>query len=83
MYPSEKNLYKLWIDPFYCGVWVYDNNERDLMDLADYVPMISKEDHRILLAQYQKMVPKLSLKKRKDEMDEITPISNTLIRSID
>ena len=83
MYPSEKNLYKLWIDPFYCGLWLYDNNEVDLSEFPDYAPMITKEEHRILVAQYERMVPKLSLKKRKDEMDEITPISNTLIRSID
>lgn len=83
MYPSEKNLSKLWIDPFYCGLWLYDNNEVDLSEFPDYVPMITKDEHRILVAQYQRAVPKLSLKKRKDEMDEITPLSNNLLHAPD
>jgi hypothetical protein len=45
--------------------------------------MISKEKHLILVERYERKRPKLALKKRKEAMEVVTPLSNERVKSLD
>lgn len=78
-----KSLYKIRLDPFYYGILISGNNETDLRDGANpyYVPLISKEEHQILLDRHLQANPtSLRAYKTIEEYDEIKPFPNNFIQ---
>lgn len=80
--PNKKGLYKIWLDPFYYGILISGNNETDLRDGANpyYQPLITEEEHQILLDRYIRANPaSLRTYKTSEEYDDIKPFPNKFI----
>ena len=63
-------------DPFYYWIfyrsWIYtDLNEKNPL----FKPMISKEEHEVLMQRYEEKIRRFINIKKKDEFNDITPIS--------
>ncbi len=77
---NSKNIYKLWINPFYYGIFVHGQSIRDLREENDYYkPMISEEQHAILKGRYDDKNKKIVYGANTDEYSELRPFDNDFI----
>lgn len=77
---NAKNIYKLWINPFYYGIFVHGQSIRDLREENDYYkPMISEEQYVILKARYDDKNKKIVYGANTDEYSELRPFDNDFI----
>jgi DNA invertase Pin-like site-specific DNA recombinase len=77
---NPKNIYKLWINPFYYGMFVHGQSIRDLREENDYYqPMISEEQHAILKERYDNKNKKIVYGANTDEYSELRPFDNDFI----
>ena len=81
---SEKNFYRVRIDPVY--YWMFTVNEK-VIDLREvnphYHPIISEAEHNILLNNYLKSKNKKIWTKENKKYDEITPFWNNVVTEDD
>ncbi len=80
---NAKNIYKLWINPFYYGMFVHGQSVRDLRENDYYKSMISEEQHTILKARYDDKNKKIVYGGNTDEYSDIRPFDNDFILAED
>lgn len=84
VYPNDKTIYKIWIDPFYYGVWQYWETSTDLRELNKYYkPIITEEEWKILMERYEWNQPKLVKKERKKENLSFYPLDEEMVKTDD
>ena len=79
---NYKNLYRLWIDPFYYGlflVWSYETNLNETNTY--YKPMIEEEEHNVLIERYEKNTYHQLPTVIKEENETLMPYERWLITS--
>lgn len=80
---NRKSLYRRRLDPFYYGILISGSNEIDLRDGANpyYQPLITEEEHLILLDRHLKKDPvSLRVCKTMEEYDDLKPFPNKFIQ---
>lgn len=78
---KEKNIYTIWLDEFYYGVFICGDSEINLRDANPYYkPMIEKSEHTQLLVRYQNKNPIILRKiKPNEEYYELRLFDNGFI----
>ncbi len=82
----SNQIYKLWIDPFYYGRFISGNNSIDLRDdwvNPYYQPVITEEEHLLLVERYEWKSSHYTVQKRQEKFEETTPISKWVVISED
>jgi len=81
---AEKNLYKLWIDPFYYWLFINWDETVDLREYnPNYKPVIEIEQHKVLLSRYNKTSKKIIKTKKEDIYSDIYQFWNDFIKTSD
>lgn len=81
---NEKNIYKLWINPFYYGIFIHWKTITDLKEFNQYYkPVITEEQYWILKARYDDKTKKGPHTEKFDIYDEICPFENGFIQTED
>lgn len=74
---SEKNLYKMWVDEFYYGMWIHGDMVTDLREVSPYYkPLITEEEFWILKERSNKGRRLVETYKTKDEFEALRPFDN-------
>ncbi len=82
-FADDNKLAALWKDPFYYWKYVVWGNSADQFEMnPDYKPMISFSEYEILQTLWRRKWLNVK-KKRKEELDEITSIPWSMIKSED
>ncbi len=83
-YILADNLWDLWRDEFYYGIYINGDNVTDLRETnLDYIPMISEEQHAILKSRHEWNTKSVKKTKHKDEYAEIAIFDNEFIKTQD
>ena len=81
---NVKNIYKLWINPFYYGVFIHWKTTTELSEFnQSYKPIISEEQYWVLRARYDDKTRKGPNTEKLDIYDEICPFENGFIQTED
>lgn len=81
---AEKNLYKLWIDPFYYGMFINWDETVDLREYnPNYKPVITEAQHQVLISRYNKTSKKIVKTKKEDIYSDIYQFWNDFIQTYD
>jgi len=68
-------LYRVWVDEFYYGIYIYGNSMIDMREVNQfYQPMITEDEHVILLNNYKKKSKITLLSAKKDKYADIWPM---------
>lgn len=65
-----------WRKSFYYGMYISGNSTVDMREPGMnpyFEPMITEEEHEVLVARYEKKADYAQPKKKKDEYDTVTP----------
>lgn len=83
---NGKNFKKVREDPFYYGVYISGPNTIDMRDgelNPFYKPMITEEEHYILVKRWDKNWEYAIPQKRKEKYEEVTPLSRWMVKTPD
>lgn len=81
---NEKNIYKLWINSFYFGMFIHGKTTTNLLDYNPYYkPIITEEQYWILKARYDDKMKRKPNTEKLDIYDEVTPFENGFIQTED
>lgn len=81
---NEKNIYKLWINPFYYGILIHGQTTTELAKFNQYYePIITEEQYWVLKGRYDDKTKKGPHTEKLDVYDEICPFENGFIQTED
>lgn len=76
---NPKMLFRVWVDEFYYGIYIYGNSVVDMREVNPaYVPMITEDEHVILLNNYKKKSKITLLSTKKDKYADVRPLPKGL-----
>lgn len=81
---NGKNIYQIWTDTFYYWQHIHGKHETDLRESSTfYVPMITEDEHQVLIERYYSNSIVKAPKERKEENYDIMPFEENIIKSED
>ncbi len=81
---NAKNIYKLWIEPFYYGIFIHWSTVTDLNQYNPYFkPIITEEQYWVLKSRYDDKTRKGPNTETLDEDDEVRPFENGFLQTED
>lgn len=81
---NAKNIYKLWINPFYYGIFIHGKTTTDIADFNPYYKsIITEEQYWILKGRYDDKTKRKPNAEKLDIYDEICPFENGFIQTED
>lgn len=80
---THQKLSTLWRDPFYMGIFVYNDTQVDLrQENPDFVPMITEDEYNTLI---ERLAPtdKAQVLARKRQNEDIYPLESGMLKTPD
>lgn len=77
-------LYRVRVDEFYYGMYIYGNSMVDMREINPFfTPMITEDEHTILLNNYKKKAKITLLSAREDKYANVWPLPKGLFKCLD